>query len=577
MTMLKRISAFSIVAVVLLAVAFTLNAQAPQTAKTVAARQAPAKGVVVPAQGPRPEMFKFPPLDFKPPKPAEFRTTLSNGLVVYIAEDHEIPWFEATLLSPVSGGGGGGGRGRGMGPGGDADGGGPVGTGDEEIYWPQGRGGGGGGARSFLEPKDKLGIQSMCGSLMRSGGTTTMTADQINERMDELAGSISPTSLSIHMRHVDEGLKLWVDILTNPAFPEDRIRRERESMIAPLRNRNRNLTGVATTQWEKLMYGEDSPITWEATEATINSVTRDDIIAWHKKYWGANNAILVVAGDFKKAEMLQKLEATFGKWRKADTKAVPNYPKIAGLAAKPGVYMVQPEGTTPNQGVIRVGTLALQSDDPDYPAFDLMNYTLGGGSFSSRITQIVRNDNGLAYSASSSAGAQLHYPGAFAAFTQTKNSTVVFATQLMVNEIERMYAGDITEKDLKFAKTSRINAFPSMFSTVAGNLQSFARLEMDNRPMDYYDTYLAKYQAVTLADIKRVAKKYLQPDKMVIFITGYVDECKAGADKMLPNQGAIDAMAAKYGGRTLDGLAKKYGDGQIHIISLTPRPAGRGN
>ena len=148
---------------------------------------------------------------------------------------------------------------------------------------------------------------------------------------------------------------------------------------------------------------------------------------------------------------------------------------------------------------------------------------------------------------------------------------MVFATQLMVNEIERMYAGDVTEKDLKFAKTARMNAFPSMFSTMAGNVQGFARLEMDNRPMDYYETYLAKYQAVTLADIKRVAKKYLQPDKMVILVTGYIDECKAGADKMLPNQSAIDAMAAKYGGRTLDGLAKKYGDGQIHIISLTPR------
>ena len=82
---------------------------------------------------------------------------------------------------------------------------------------------------------------------MRSGGTTSMTADQINERMEFLAGSVSPTSLSIHMRHVDEGLKIWLDILTNPAFPEDRIQREKEAMAAPLRNRNRNLTGVAST------------------------------------------------------------------------------------------------------------------------------------------------------------------------------------------------------------------------------------------------------------------------------------------------------------------------------------------
>jgi zinc protease len=564
MTMTRRnvASAILIAALFVYVGVCAMQAQAPQApAKKPVAGQVAASPAAPAVKGPRAEDFlgKFPPLAFKPPKASEFRTTLSNGLVVYIAEDHEIPWFEATLLTPVAGGGGGGGRGRGMGD-------------DEmEVFYPQGRGGGPGGARSFLEPKDKLGIQNLCGTVMRTGGTTSMSADQINERMEFLAGSVSPTSLSIHTRHLDEGLKIWLDLLTNPAFPADRIQREKQAMAMPLRNRNRNLTGVATTQWDKLIYGEESPITWEMTEATINSITRDDLVAWHKKYWGANNAILVVAGDFTKAEMLQKLEATFGKWRNADTKAVPNYPKVAGVAAKPGVYMVQPEGATPNQGVIRVGTLSLTQDDPDYPAVDLMNYTLGGGSFSSRITQIVRTDNGLAYSASSSVGADLHYPGTFAGFTQTKNSTVVFATQLIMNEIERMYAGDVTQKDLDFAKTARVNSFPSMFSTVFGNVGNFARLELENRPRDYYDTYLEKYQKVTLADIKRVAKKYLQPDKMVILVTGYIDECRAGADTLLPNQNAIDAMANKYGGRTMDGLSKKFGDGQVHVISLRPR------
>jgi zinc protease len=555
MTMRKRILALLIIAPLVMVALYAADRQA-STTQTAPAKPAVAAPAAAPAQGPRPEQFlgKFPPLDFKPPKAADFRTTLSNGLVVYIAEDHEIPWFEATLLTPVAGGGGGGGRGRGM---------------DRwAVSYPQRGGGGGGGARSFLEPQDKLGLQAICGSVMRSGGTTTMTADQITERMEFLAGSVSPTSASIHMRYVDEVLKIWLDILQNPAFPEDRIKREKDSMAAPLRNRNRNLTGVASTTWEKLIYGEDSPITAEVTETTINNITRNDVVAWHKKYWGSNNAILVVTGDFKKAEMLAKLEATFGKWRAAEAKATPNWPKVAGLAAKPGVYMVQPLGATPNQGVIRVGTLSLTQDDPDYAAVDLMNYTLGGGSFSSRITQVVRTDQGLAYSASSSVGAALHYPGAFAGFTQTKNSTVVFATQLIMNEIERMYNGDVTEKDLRFAKSARINAFPSMFSTVNGNVANFARLELEGRPRDYYETYLDRYQKVTVADIKRVAKKHLQPDKMVVLITGYIDECKAGADKSLPNQGAIDAMAAKYGGRTIDGVAKKLGDGTVHVVTL---------
>jgi len=365
--MRKRLLSLLIIAPLLIVALHAAGQQATK-AQAPAAKAAAAAPAATAAQGPRPEQYlgKFPPLDFKPPKAADFRTTLSNGLVVYIAEDHEIPWFEATLLTPVACGGGGGGGRRGME--------------DTAFDFPQRPGGGGGGgARSFLEPKDKLGIQSLCGSVMRSGGTASMTADQINERMEFLAGSVSPTSLSLHVRHVDEGLKIWMDILNNPAFPEDRIRREKESMAAPLRNRNRQLAGVATTTWQQLVYGEDSPIAAEVTETTINSITRDDVVAWHKKYWGANNAILVVSGDFKKAEMLQKLEATFGKWRNAEAKATPNWPKVTSMAAKPGVYMVQPLGATPNQGVVRVGTLSLTQDDPDYAAVDLMNYTLGGG------------------------------------------------------------------------------------------------------------------------------------------------------------------------------------------------------
>ena len=112
MTMLKRLSASSIIALAAALAAYTVHAQTakPQTAAPKASAAAPA---AAPSQGPRPEQFKFPPLAFKPPKPADFRATLSNGLVVYIAEDHQIPWFEATLLTPVAGGGGGGGRGRG--------------------------------------------------------------------------------------------------------------------------------------------------------------------------------------------------------------------------------------------------------------------------------------------------------------------------------------------------------------------------------------------------------------------------------------------------------------------------------
>jgi zinc protease len=501
MTMPKRTFYVSLIsALLLLAAPFAAIAQAPK--------------------GPRPEQFTFQPLNFKPPKPADYRKTLSNGLVVYIAEDHDIPWFNASLMLRT-------------GP--------------------------------FLEPKDKLGLADFTNTIIRTGGTTSMTGEQINERMDFLAGSVSPTSLSVHTRNLDEGLKIWMDLLNNPAFPEDKLRREKDLALPSIRNRNKNVATVASRTYTRLIYGDDSPIAAEMTEAGVNSITRDDLIAWHKKYWGANNAILVVTGDFVMSEMLQKLEATIGKWRTAE-KAVPPVPNVQ-QAAKAGVYMVQPE-VIPNQGIIRIGHLGIMQDDPDYPAVDMMNYILGGGSFSSRITKVVRTDNGLAYSASSGYPGGVLYPAAFAAFCQTKNSTVVFAAQLMLDLIEAMRAGEVTDADLAMAKKARLNAFPAMFPDISATVRNFAGLEYNRRPMDYYDVYEARYGKVTVADIKRIAQKWLQPDKFVILVAGNIEESKAGAGKTLPNQQTIDAMAARFGGRTIDGLAKKYGDGTVHVIPL---------
>ena len=476
--------------------------------------------------GPRPEDFTYEPLDFTPPSPDEFRTELSNGLIVYIAEDHEIPWVDASLT---------------------------VRTGP------------------FLEPDNKIGVASLTSRIMREGGTASMTGEEINERMDFLAGSVSATSLSIHVRHLDEGLGIWMDILNNPAFPEDKLRRNKESALVAYENRNKNVSTVGRRAFSDLVYGEDSPINAQQTDVIINGINRGDLLDWHRRYWGANNAILVVAGDFNRDEMLRKLEETIGLWGNAE-EAVPPIPEVTQAAAA-GVYMVEPE-VIPNQGVIQIGHLGLMQDHPDFAAVDLMNYILGGGSFSSRITKIVRSDNGLAYSTGSRFSGGTLYPGTFTASCQTKNSTVVFAAQLMLNEIERIRNEPVPEEDLEFARTARVNAFPALFGgggrsgALMGTLRNFADLEFNNRSMDYFDTYVERYEAVTVEDIQRVALEYLRPENMIIMIAGNIEESRAGADEMLPNQATIDELAALFGGRTIDGLTEKYGDGTVHIMEL---------
>ncbi len=470
--------------------------------------------------GPRPEDFEYQPLEFSPPSADEFRTVLSNGLVVYIAEDHEIPWFDASMM---------------------------IRTGP------------------FLEPENKLGIAGMTSSIMRTGGTTTMDGEKINERIDFLAGSVSATGLSIHTGHLDEGLKIWMDILNNPAFPNDKIRLAKERAVNSIRNRNKNVSSVGRRTFSELVYGQDSPITAQRTERLVNGIVRNDLVSWYNKYWGANNAILIVSGDFDKDTMLEKLEETFGKWNDSE-KANPKIPQVK-QSAKAGVYMIEPE-VIPNQGVIRIGHLGVMQDNPDYPAVDIMNYILGGGSFSSRITKIVRSDNGLAYSTGSRFSGGILYPGTFAASCQTKNSTVVFACQLMLNEIEKIRNETISEEDLNFVKAARISALPSRFSSTMGILRNFASLEFNNRPMDYYSKYVEGYEKVTVEDVQNAAKKYLQPENIIIMVSGNIEESRAGADKLLPNQQTIESMAEMFGGRNIEGLAKKYGDGEVHILPL---------
>lgn len=138
----------------------------------------------------------------------------------------------------------------------------------------------------------------------------------------------------------------------------------------------------------------------------------------------------------------------------------------------------------------------------------------------------------------------------------------------MLNEIEKIRIEPVSPDDLNFAKTARVSSFPSQFSSISRILRNFASLEFSGRPMDYYSTYVESYEKVTLEDIQRVAKKYLQPENMIIMISGNIQECSAGANNLLPNQSTIDDMANKFGGRAIAGLAQKFGGGNVTIVPL---------
>ncbi len=452
-----------------------------------------------------PKELSYEELTYQPPKAADHRLELANGMIVYIQEDHSLPLFDATAI---------------------------IRTGT--VY----------------DPADKIGVAAMTGAVLRSGGTTTISGDDLDERLDFLGGSIYSSmektsgrvTLSVLKKDIDEGLKLFADLLMNPAFEEAKIKIYKDRAIDALKNSNDNPRTVLDREFRKLLYG-DHPLVRTESKSGIESITRQDLLAFHQTCFAPNNIILAVAGDFDKTELIEKLNAAFAGWAKKKI----DLPKIPDVAAKnrPGVFMVQKEI---NQGYINIGHFGIKESNPDLFAINLMNFILGGGSFTSRITTKVRSDEGLAYNTGSRFENQRDVPGLFMGYVQTKSATVPYATTLILNEFKRIRTEPVSDAEMATAKNFFLDSFPDRFSTAISAMTTLATLEYDGFPGNYYDTWRDKYNAVTKQDIQRVAQKYIKPGEMSLFIVGDIEKCKAGDDKhpgKLEDFGKITVIALK--------------------------------
>jgi zinc protease len=224
--------------------------------------------------------------------------------------------------------------------------------------------------------------------------------------------------------------------------------------------------------------------------------------------------IIAVSGDFDPTAMLATLERAFAGWPKGEP--VPDPPAPTAEMA-PGVRYVQKDIP---QGRVAIGLRTLERDDPDYIAMIVMNDILGGGGFSSRIMQSVRSNEGLAYSAGSRLEPNPWYEGMFQASFQSKSPTVVRAIKLIDDEFRRIRSEPVGEAELATSKASFIETFPGNFASKDQMLQIFVGDEWTGRPEGYWETFREKVQAVTPADITRVANKYLDPSRMAVLVVG---------------------------------------------------------
>ena len=456
--------------------ALALLVSAPASLFAQAASQIPA----------RPDQLKFKPLVYTPPKREQYRHVLPNGVVVYAVEDHDLPLVNVSLLVR---------------------------------------------AGAYLEPAGKEGLASLTGSQMRAGGTTSKTAEQFDEAADFLAAQLTSSvggtqggaNLNVLAKDVDAGLALYFDMLRNPAFQEDRLKLARSQLVQQMERRNDRTDLIEEREWGRLMQGPDHFSTKEATKASVESLTRADLLAFHKKYFHPGNFIFAVSGDFETKRMLAKLDAAMKGWPAGE--AAPEVPSPKHTP-RPGVYGVHKPDV--NQGRVSIGHVGSTRDNPDAFALDIMSDILGGGGFTSRITSRVRSDEGLAYSAGAFYGLGVYYPEDFRAVFQSKSQTVAQAADIVVEEINRIRATKVTPEELETAKNYAVEIFPRFFATAGQIAGTFAADELTKRPADYWDKYRDRVRAVTADDVQRVAQQYLHPDKLVVLVVGNLDDIAKG-------------------------------------------------
>jgi zinc protease len=436
---------------------------------------APAASQEIPA---RPDQLTFAPIAFEPPVARDHRVVLENGMVVFIAEDRALPLVNISITLQVG---------------------------------------------SWLDPPGQEGLASLTGSQIRRGGTKSLTAEELDERLDFLAAQASTgfgdtsggASLNGLADNLDEALALFVEMLREPRFQQDRLDLAKEQSLQQMKKRNDDSADIEGREWNVLLCGENHFTNRFTTEASLGAIARDDLVAFHRKYVHPSHMIAAVSGAFDRADMLRRLEEAFADWPTTPPEVAP-IPDTIGTAA-PGLYRIEKDV---NQGRVSLGLPMVKRDHPDVYALEVMNDILGGSGFTSRITKTVRSNEGLAYSAGSGIRFGVWYPGRFRAGFQSKSPTVAWATELVLGEIRRIREESVTEEELTTIKSSLIESFPSNFNSKARSMGIFASDEYTGRDPEYWRTYRDRIGAVDAEDVLRVARAHLLPEKMIMLVVG---------------------------------------------------------
>jgi zinc protease len=376
------------------------------------------------------------------------RIELANGMILFLQEDHELPLIsgQATVR---------------------------------------------GGSRT--EPANKVGMLEIYGDVWRTGGTGKMTGDQMDDYLEARAAKVetdnskesTTATFDCLKGDFDDVFRLFLDLLRDPAFREDKIEIAKNELNTTIARRNDSSQGIADREAAKLIYGKDSPYARSPEFATVSAVTRNDLVGWFKQHVAPNNIIFGIVGDFDSAEMEKRLRAAFEGWNRGPQVGKADIPIIP---AKPGLYAVDKSDV--NQSQIRFVTLGIERSNPDYFAVQVMNHVLSGG-FSSRLMADLRTKRGLAYSVGGGLGAGWDHRGMFWLTIATKSVSTVDAIEGMREDLAKFKSDPPTQDELKFAKDAILNSFIFRLDTPTKVLHERMTYEFHGYPLDFLEKFRA--------------------------------------------------------------------------------------
>ncbi len=425
-----------------------------------------------------PRQMTFKPVEFTPPEPD--RVVLENGIIVYLLEDHELPLVSITVTMKTGG---------------------------------------------WLDPADKVGLASLIGSLMRTGGGGGLSAERVDEELEQFAGDVGisigrksgSASLDVLSKDLKRGLQIFAGLIRTPAFEPAQVELAKLQSIEGIRRRQDNPGSIVSREFVKLLYGAEHPTARESSVESIARITREDLIAFYRKTIHPNGMMLGVTGDFDKSAMLALLRETFGDWKPGEGPVLTIADAPQNQTGKPVVRFVNKDTS---QTHLRVGHLSIKESDPDYVALAIANDILGGSSFRSRLFNDVRTKRGLAYSVGSRLNTGVHDQGVWLMRAETKlPSTQEVITRFIAN-MERMRTELVTDSELAEAKEAYVNSFVFSFASSSAIVGRLVELEYDGLPPDFLQQLRARVVALTKEEILAAAKKHFNPERLTIVAVG---------------------------------------------------------